>query len=153
MNDKLSLNCSGTERRGGCGGVEDTEGGMGSAEGRGYLIVNVGQKARECGQFQSRVDGMVGVGVGRSARHNKGRQWTGQSASGKQQMQRQPSKQWLFVCIPHHLSPKHYPLDSLLLHTNHKMIYAVPVCIYAVYHCFICIPSLVISSVSASIHS
>ena len=94
MNDKLSLNCSGTERREVCGGLEDREGGMGSAEGRGYLIVSVGQKAGECGQFQSRVVGMVVGGRRREecSCHNKGRQWTGQSASHEQQMQRQPSK-------------------------------------------------------------
>ena len=60
MNDKLSLNCSGTERWGGEGKARRVEGG--SAE-RGGISLSVMDKGMgEHVNFQSRVDSMVGEG-------------------------------------------------------------------------------------------
>ena len=69
---------------GGSGGVggQDTEGGMGSAEGRGYLIVSDGQKGGRAWKIPEQ-NGWYGEGGGGG----------GQSASDEQQMGRQPSKQ------------------------------------------------------------
>ena len=44
-------------------GGQVKEGGVGLQKGRGCLFE--GQKGAECGQFHSRVDGMVGEGEGR----------------------------------------------------------------------------------------
>ena len=84
---------------GGSGGVggQDTEGGMGSAEGRGYLIVSVGQKAGECGQFLSRVDGMVGVGEGGRSAHVITREDNGLVSLQAASSSNQASSDFLFV--------------------------------------------------------
>ena len=72
--------------------------GWGLQKGRGYLFV-MDKMAGESRRFHSRVDGMVdggGGGGGESEEcmcDNEGRQWTGQSASGQQQMRQQRSKQ------------------------------------------------------------
>ena len=88
MNDPLSLNCCGIERQ---------EGGGGLQKGRGYLFV-MDKRAGAHEKFQSSMDAMEGGGRegGREEEctcDNKGREWTCQSASGKQQMQPQQSKQ------------------------------------------------------------
>ena len=86
MNDKLSLNCCGIERQ---------EGGGGLQKGRGYLFV---MDKRAGAHKNSRAAWMLWRG-GEGGREeectcdNKGREWTCQSASGKQQMQPQQSKQ------------------------------------------------------------
>ena len=107
MVDKLSLSSCGTERQerveseagrgwGGGGGRQRRMGGL--QKGRGYLFV-MDKMAGERGKFQSRVDGMVGGGGGGQCTcDNVGRQRTGQSASGGQQMRRQPSKQ-VTMCL------------------------------------------------------
>ena len=90
MNDKLSLNCCGIKRQEGGGG--------GLQKGRGYLFV-MDKRAGAHEKFQSRMDAMEGVGEGGREGGGvyicdyKGREWTCQSASGKQQMQPQLSKQ------------------------------------------------------------
>ena len=83
MNDKVSLNCSGTERKevrwgGGGGGEQDTEGGMGSAERRGYLIVSDGQKGgtawtipEQSGWYRDGGGGGGGEGFGLQATSSK----------------------------------------------------------------------------------
>ena len=104
----------------GGGGGGDTEGGMGSAEGRGYLIVSDGQKGGRAWTIPEHSGWYGGVGGGGC-----------QSASDEQQMDggNRASSDLLFL-----FPTVRPPSDSLLLHTNHEMIfYAVPVCIYAVY--------------------
>ena len=87
VKDKLSLNCR---------GVAAAE-----VEGVFWCVMD---RTGECEKFQSRVDRMVGGGGGGGADSacvitrednglvSQGRQRTGQSASGEQQMRRQPSK-------------------------------------------------------------
>ena len=88
MNNKLSLNCSGTERQ---------EGGQwGSAEkGGGYLIVS--------GRVWTipEQSGWYGGGRGREECrcNNKGRQWTGQSAQSKWQAADVATEQAVTFCL------------------------------------------------------
>ena len=103
MIDKLSLNCSGTERqerveRG--GGEAKVDGG--SAEREGVFVCDGQNGGRAWGiPEQSGWHGVCvgggGVGVECTC-DNVGRQRTGQSASGGQQMRRQPSKQ-VTLCL------------------------------------------------------
>ena len=94
MNNKLSLNCSGTEKQeGGEGGMARRVEWGGLQKGRGHLIVSDGQKGGRAWKIPEQ-GGWYGGGRGRKrcTCDNEGRQWTGQSASHEQQMQQQPSK-------------------------------------------------------------
>ena len=138
MKDKLSLNCR---------GVDAAE-----VEGVFWCVMD---RTGECEKFQSRVDGMVGRrgvggwGGGECMCDNEGRQRTGQSgktdwsvrednglvslqvASSRCGGNRARSDLFVFPIVR---SPS-TPSDSLLLHTNHKMIfYSIHVRIYAVCH-------------------